>query len=115
MMTLSAVTPLLASQSLAMQASGMPLCVVDATGATTYRVALNPRTASALRGRGHTVRECADQKGHYFVWSDVLHPEQCATPQRLTYNSRNPAAGEFLIDEDTPRYCDPACDAYHQM
>jgi hypothetical protein len=34
---------------------------------------------------------------------------------RLTTNMLNPGAGQFLIDADTPSYCDPGCEAYHSI
>ena len=36
-------------------------------------------------------------------------------PVRLTSNMLNEAAGKFLIDADTPSYCDPGCESYHSM
>ena len=36
-------------------------------------------------------------------------------PVKVTHNMLNEAAGEFLIDADTPSYCDPACESYHSM
>ncbi len=36
-------------------------------------------------------------------------------PVRVTCNMLNKASGEFLIDADTPSYCDPGCESYHSM
>lgn len=36
-------------------------------------------------------------------------------PVRITHNMLNLDFGYFLIDEDTPAYCDPGCESYHTM
>lgn len=36
-------------------------------------------------------------------------------PVRLTSNMLNRTGGQFLIDADTPSYCDPGSEAYHSM
>jgi hypothetical protein len=36
-------------------------------------------------------------------------------PVRITRNMLNPQGGQFLIDADTPSYCDPGSEAYHSM
>jgi hypothetical protein len=36
-------------------------------------------------------------------------------PVRITRNILNPNSPRFCIDIDTPTYCDPGCEAYHQM
>lgn len=36
-------------------------------------------------------------------------------PLRVTRNMLNENSKEFLIDADTPSYCDPGCESYHSM
>ncbi len=36
-------------------------------------------------------------------------------PVRLTKNLMNPAAGDIVIDDDTPNYCDVGSEAYWSM
>lgn len=36
-------------------------------------------------------------------------------PVRITHNMLNVSGKVWLIDADTPRYCDPGSEAYHSM
>jgi hypothetical protein len=47
--------------------------------------------------------------------ANEFFPKMGWKPVRLTSNMLNAAGGQFLIDADTPSYCDPGSEAYHSM
>lgn len=98
----------------------LAVAAIPAGTCMPVKLKLDGRTATALKKRGIPLRECRDNgygKGpkYYYVWAPECPVDQRLVPQRLTHNMLNPSGKEFLIDEDTPSYCDPGCESYHTM
>ena len=96
------------------------LASIPAGTCLPIKLLLDGRTSKALAKRGIPLRECANNgygKGpkECYCWAPEVPADQRLTPQRVTRNMLNPTGGEFLIDEDTPSYCDPGCESYHSM